>query len=230
MSRRLLVALLVLLFARAAEAALSWREKTVEIAAAPLDEKAEAVWLFTNTGSSTVTIGSIHSTCGCTVPQIAKRSYAPGETGEIRAVFTFQNRDGRQEKTISVTTDETPATIHELVLIVDIPRLFEVGSKIAVWPLGSAPAPKVFEITVLRPEAVVPATVEARDARFTASLERDAGKPGVFRVVVVPNDTTQPVQTAIVVHTAPPAGPARAAEMPVITFYALIRESGGTPR
>jgi hypothetical protein len=230
MSRRLLLALAVLALAHAAEAALSWREKTVELAAAPLDEKAEAVWFFTNAGTSTVTIVSIHSTCGCTVPQIAKRSYAPGETGEIRAVFTFQNREGRQEKTISVATDEPPGAVYPLVLVVDIPRLFEVGSKIAVWPLGSAPAPKVFEIRVLRPEAAEPATVEARDARFTATLERDAERPGVFRVVVVPNDTSLPVQTAIVVHTAPPAGPARAAGMPVITFYALIRESGGAPR
>ncbi|MHC4499907.1 MAG: DUF1573 domain-containing protein, partial [Planctomycetota bacterium] len=42
---------------------------------------------FTNTGGSLLKIGNIKSTCSCTVPKLAKKEYAPGESGTIKLVY-----------------------------------------------------------------------------------------------------------------------------------------------
>ncbi|MBW8040479.1 MAG: DUF1573 domain-containing protein [Planctomycetes bacterium] len=42
---------------------------------------------FTNTGSSLLKIGKIKCTCGCTVPTLPKKEYAPGESGTLQIVY-----------------------------------------------------------------------------------------------------------------------------------------------
>ena len=38
---------------------------------------------FKNTGTDTLKIGKIHTTCGCTVAKLSKKNYQPGESGAI---------------------------------------------------------------------------------------------------------------------------------------------------
>ena len=92
------------LTAHAAAGALRWEQTEISIQAPMLAETVEATFAFSNTGSTPVTIEDVHSTCGCTVPTLDKRTYAPGESGTIRAVFTLGDRVGLQEKLISVRT------------------------------------------------------------------------------------------------------------------------------
>jgi hypothetical protein len=42
---------------------------------------------FTNTGDSLLEITDVRATCGCTVPTLDKKEYAPGETGIIKVNF-----------------------------------------------------------------------------------------------------------------------------------------------
>lgn len=60
---------------------------------------------FTNISDQTVTIRSVTATCGCTVPQLTKKIYAPGETGEIEVSFNPKNRRGPQSKQVTITFD-----------------------------------------------------------------------------------------------------------------------------
>jgi len=223
MLSRFFLVLPLLAVAQPAGAALVWRERVVEVKAAPLDEKVEAVWTFTNTGKTTVTIGFVQSSCGCTVPRLGKRAYAPGESGEIRAVFTFGEREGRQEKEITVPTDEPGQPSYELTLKVDIPRLFEMNQRFVFWRLNSEPVAKTIELRALYPDVALPKSVEVRDQRFLATLDRDPEKPDVFRIVVTPTTTTGLVQASIIVRTEPPAGTVPSGELPVVTLYGLVR-------
>jgi len=42
---------------------------------------------FTNKGKSVLNITGIKNTCGCTVPELEKKQYAPGESGTIKATY-----------------------------------------------------------------------------------------------------------------------------------------------
>lgn len=56
---------------------------------------------FTNTGSDTLVINEVQSTCGCTIPQWPEDPIAPGEKGVISVSYDSQ-RSGDFEKGITV--------------------------------------------------------------------------------------------------------------------------------
>jgi hypothetical protein len=49
---------------------------------------------FTNTGRASLKITKIKTTCGCTVTQLEKREYAPGESGTIKVTYTAPKATG----------------------------------------------------------------------------------------------------------------------------------------
>jgi len=61
---------------------------------------------FTNTGKGTLNITNTQGSCGCTVPALAKREYAPGESGVITVKYNPHNRRGKQHTTVTVTSND----------------------------------------------------------------------------------------------------------------------------
>jgi hypothetical protein len=196
---------------------LEWKSTSFQHEAGPLDKNATAVFSFTNTGRAPVTITDISASCGCTVPDLPKRLYAPGESGDLRVIFNFGGLVGRQSKTVRVTTDETADTSYVLTLQVDIPRLYDLDRHFVVWRRGDPATPQEIGIRVVEPGKVKLISAESLDERFTASIEGD-GKDGRYRVVIKPQNTAAVMQGGVVVKTNfPPEEPRD------ITIYALVR-------
>ena len=61
--------------------------------------KFDHTFVLTNTGSSTIEIGNIRTSCGCTVAELSTRSLGPGETIEIAATLTLK-KEGRKTSRI----------------------------------------------------------------------------------------------------------------------------------
>ena len=64
---------------------------------------------FTNTGPSPLIITSATATCGCTVPEWPKAPVQPGQGGVIKVTFDSANKEGLQDKQITVTANTSPA-------------------------------------------------------------------------------------------------------------------------
>lgn len=62
------------------------------------------LFVFTNTGSTPLTINKVTSSCGCTIPKKPSAPIAPGEKGEIQVRYDT-NRMGPFRKTITVSSD-----------------------------------------------------------------------------------------------------------------------------
>lgn len=90
----------------AAHAQLAWESTRQEVAAKPGDTQAAIRFPFVNRGSEPVTIKKVRSSCGCTTVELAKKTYQPGEKGEIIALFDFGNRTGAQSKRVIVQTSD----------------------------------------------------------------------------------------------------------------------------
>lgn len=90
--------------------------------AKPGDKEAIAKFHFVNTGQSPIRIVNVHTSCGCTTTALAKDQFAPGESGDIEARFEFGSHTGHQEKTIAVTTSDSPKQPTYLRLVVEIPQ------------------------------------------------------------------------------------------------------------
>jgi Protein of unknown function (DUF1573) len=88
------------------------------------DRPVEWKFTFTNRATTPVTITQVRTSCGCTTTALAKKSYGPGESGEISASFNPANRQGKERKTIKVATDDAQAGEIELAILVEvIPRI-----------------------------------------------------------------------------------------------------------
>jgi hypothetical protein len=68
------------------------------------------VFTFTNTGSEPLIISNAKGSCGCTVPDYPRQPIAPGETGDIKVVYSPGNQANQQTKSITITANTEPAT------------------------------------------------------------------------------------------------------------------------
>lgn len=142
---------LLLAFAGARAGQLQFETQEVEVKADLLDNQTTALYRFTNTSDQTVAITHLKSSCGCTVPELEKREYAPGESGEIKAVFNFGNRHGVQRKRITVATDDET---YQLLFTTHIPDWATIQPQILRWTMGDPPAPKEIRLSIASPDNV----------------------------------------------------------------------------
>jgi hypothetical protein len=91
-SCRRISALLLLAIPALCFGALSWTNQKVELTAKPGEKEVIGLFRFVNSGNTTITVTDIKPGCGCTTAELIKRTYAPGEAGEIKAVFTIGDR------------------------------------------------------------------------------------------------------------------------------------------
>lgn len=62
---------------------------------------------FTNNGNRLLKIQKIQSTCGCTIPSLAKKIYKPGESGSIKVTYSAGTTKGSVNKKIYVLSNDT---------------------------------------------------------------------------------------------------------------------------
>jgi hypothetical protein len=80
--------------------------------------KHTVVYTFKNTGTDTLKIDRVESTCNCTVPALEKKEYAPGEAGKIEATYTAVAITTPVTKHISVFTNDRSKTNGEVQLTI----------------------------------------------------------------------------------------------------------------
>lgn len=68
----------------------------------------ETVFTFTNTGTEPLIIDEAKGSCGCTVPDYPKKPVMPGETGEIKVVYSPGTQQGAQQKVITIKANTEP--------------------------------------------------------------------------------------------------------------------------
>ncbi|MCU0372767.1 MAG: DUF1573 domain-containing protein [Ignavibacteria bacterium] len=62
---------------------------------------------FTNKGNASLVIERVQTSCGCTGATVGdKKEYSKNESGEIKVNFSTQGRDGHQEKTITIFSND----------------------------------------------------------------------------------------------------------------------------
>lgn len=97
---------------------------------------------FVNSGSSMLTILEARGSCGCTVPQLTKNTYAPGESGTIKVIFNPANRRGQQSQTVTVrSNDPQQPTVNLSVRALVEPRVMADPQSLSYGfvPKGAGP-------------------------------------------------------------------------------------------
>lgn len=129
-----------------ASAAIQWEQNEFRYKASPQDTQVVAKFPFKNAGPKRITIRHVKASCGCSTPTLDKKVYEPGESGELKVLFQFGQRNGQQIKTVQVYSDDTQHPFHELKLDVLIPEPMRVRPRQVYWRTGDRPQPKTIHV------------------------------------------------------------------------------------
>lgn len=163
--------------AAAAAASLEWTQDSLSFETDFNVEEVVATYTFANNGPSAVTIVETTASCGCTIPTLDKKVYAPGEAGELTAVFTIGSRQGMQHKTITVATEDADGNNenYDLKLEVDIPIPVTFQPRVLFWAVNSEASTKEVEINFH----------EKMPMRLAGVDRKDAGEPEYYDYEIV---------------------------------------------
>jgi len=73
-------------------------------------------YLFKNTGAGPLTITQVKTSCGCTVPELAKKTYMPGESGTLDVTFDPRGKSGAIARNITLFTDSDSTPSETLIV------------------------------------------------------------------------------------------------------------------
>ena len=194
-----IVVIFVLCLAQAM-AGLEFAKTHFELDAKAGDTQAEVIFKFNNRGKENVEITKIQSSCECATAQLDKKQYAPGESGEIKALFVFGDRSGEQFKQLMVATDDKNNPLYRLSFRVLIPEYLQVQPAAVFWTMGEKVSTRT--LTVRIPETVPPALslkVTSKNPKLKLKIN-EVQKGRVYELQVEPRSLSERYREEIVLE------------------------------
>ena len=176
-----------------------------------------ASYSFRNATAAPVTITQAVATCDCTLIDLAKKTYAPGESGVLVVRFDPTGRSGTVSRTISVVTDEPGAQPQLLKLTAELPEVLSFTPRDLSWAAGEKPEAKFLDVLVNVREGLELAAAWANQPDFKVELVSVTPRTH-YRVKTTPPVGAKPQQAVILLRAADP-GPAGTR----LTFYARVK-------
>lgn len=159
---------------------------------------------FTNTGSQSVKIREADAGCSCLAVEVSggKLSYAPGESGVLRATFEVGSFQGAVDKSINIWLDGDPADkpSSTLSLRVHIPVIIALEPKTVKWEVGEKAGTKTIEVKMSYDKPIHVTKVSTSNSDFSAELETiEKGKR--YAIKVTPKNTKSPGLSIVRIET-----------------------------
>ena len=183
-----------------AGAGLEWEQDLVIRQGALEEEHVDVVFRFRNAGNEPVSIERIEASCGCLLPSLEQKHYAPGEGGELKALMDVSDQAGTEEKSILVWTNGS-AQPDVLKLRVTMPSWLKLSPPTVWWLVGSEPQGRKIELS-LDPGLKVTG-VRSSHPGLAVTVASDP-EGNAAHLMVTPESTMQPLRARIdvVVETA----------------------------
>lgn len=94
----------------------------------------EHTFKFQNTGDANLIITSASGSCHCTVPQLSKSDYAPGESGEIRVIFDPKGKAaGPVQQRVTVVSNDPTSPTTSLMIEADVQPIVTIEPRILAF-------------------------------------------------------------------------------------------------
>jgi len=196
-----LFALSLFLLARLEAGSLVWGKDRISTEIVKGEQtEVKAAFSFKNTGDHPVTITGAQPSCGCTTAVPDKKTYAPGESGEIAVVFHPADRTGLQEKTIAVTTDEPNQPPKELFFEIKIKEYLTVEPRLLAWKLGADPSEQRTVVSALPSRPITEVTAQGVLAGTCETRVEVVEKGQKYNLYVKPVSTAKVLITNVVIQ------------------------------
>lgn len=80
----------------------------------------EHTFVWVNDSSRTVNIGNVHTSCGCTVSEVAKKTVAPGESATIKVKVNTKGYAGPIRQFVYMSTDSPESPLVAFVMKITV--------------------------------------------------------------------------------------------------------------
>ncbi|TVR49667.1 MAG: DUF1573 domain-containing protein [Puniceicoccaceae bacterium] len=212
------LAVLLLPAALIASDGLVWETQTIETRAPYGAPQVTADFGFVNQGSAPVTIVEVNSSCGCTTTGLDKRTFAPGESGKITAVFTVGSRMGTQRNMLRVVTNEGGRRMTDLHFTVVIPEAISISPRLLHWRQTDERTAKTAVIDVAHDSPLQIRDIEVDGDSFEVNLEKDPEIEGRYHLVITPVAESGIARGMVMIRTEPETARPRQ-----FTVFAYVR-------
>jgi hypothetical protein len=201
---KILPALLFLLAALPLHAELKFETPVIEADAALDATTLVREYKFTNTGTKPIKITQADAGCSCLGVEVAagKFTYAPGESGTLRATFEIGNFQGTVEKPILIWLegDREEAPSGQVTLRVHIPVIIAIEPKTLKWEQNGSSEMKSLDIKMDYKNPIQITSVTTSNENFTTKLVTiEEGKH--YKVEVTPRNTASGGFTIVRIET-----------------------------
>lgn len=169
---------------------------------------------FKNAGKNVIAATKLENSCACTVSELEKNVFSPGESGVIKGTLDAGSRSGIQEKEIVLYTDNPDQDRIRLLLRVKTTSPFEIKPRLLYWEKDGKAEAKSIVLTILDPTWEIYSVVSDR-SKFRLEKIADRGK---CHVSVTPVSTKEIIRDAIKVNLKNTAG-----TLKEFTVHALVK-------
>lgn len=159
---------------------------------------------FTNVGTKAIKITQADAGCSCLAVELAagKFTYAPGESGTLRATFEIGSFQGTVEKTVLIwlegDREESPSA--KVMLRVHIPVIISLEPKSLKWELGGSAEMQSIDVKMDYEKPIRVTSVSTSNETFSTKLVTvEEGKH--YKVEVTPHGTATGGMTIIRIET-----------------------------
>ncbi|MFM2198879.1 MAG: hypothetical protein RLZZ505_2311 [Verrucomicrobiota bacterium] len=159
---------------------------------------------FTNIGTKAIKITQADAGCSCLGVEVAagKFTYAPGESGTLRATFEIGNFQGTVEKPILIwlegDREDSPSV--QVTLRVHIPVIIAVEPKTLKWEQNGSTEMKSLDVRMDYPKPIKITSVTTSNENFSTKLVTiEEGKH--YKVEVTPRSTASGGFTIVRIET-----------------------------
>lgn len=163
-----------------ASAAISFDRTTHDFGNILDEANVETTFTFTNSGDTTLEILDHRATCGCTVPEISKRSLLPGESATIKVVFHPAHKRGQQNQTVTLMTNSPEQPQVPLTITANVRPMTWADPVVAHFSRIEKGDPRTIQIDVYSrvPDFKVEAVNMTNDVVFRAAASEPVEVPG----------------------------------------------------
>jgi len=121
--------------------AISVEEPVYDFGKVPEGGAIRHVFKVKNIGGTPLEIKSVSAACGCTAAAPKEKQIAPGRTSEIEVQFDTRNRPGRNEKTVTVVSNDPKTPSLTLLIRAEVEQLLSFDPPFTRLGTGKDEAP-----------------------------------------------------------------------------------------
>lgn len=175
------------------------------------DKTVEYDFTFTNTGTGPLEIVRATGSCGCTVPALAKTTYAPGETGTVKVQYNPNHKRGPQATTVTVVTNDDSARNVALSVKTEVRPMLQVDPEVlSIGEVGKGKSKSMTVTVTSRKQDLsimgASPTIAALTARVLPGVEAEINGEKVWQypveITVPPTAPTGTIQGSVALRTS----------------------------